>query len=70
MKGHLKGHLNAVIVRSILAHGPVTKAAVAVALTMDLTTVERAIGQLLSAGIIGGKGHEPDGDPLYTALTS
>ena len=66
----MKDHLNAVIFRHILAHGPVTKAAIAVALGLDLIGVERALEQLLIAGIIGVKGHDPDGEPLYSALTS
>ena len=39
-------------------------------MTPDRTTVERAVGQLPGARIIGVKGHEPDGDPRYTALAS
>ena len=51
-------------------HEPVTEAAIATALGLDLTTVARALGQLLAESIVGVTGHEPDGDPLYSALTS
>ena len=65
----MSAHLHAVVFRSILAHGPVTKAAIAIALGMEFVTAGRALEQLLGVGSIGVTGHEPDGEPLYAALT-
>ncbi len=61
---------NAAVFRSVLVHEPVTEAAIARALGLDLTTVRRALGQLIGEGIVAITGEDAQGEPLYSALTS
>ncbi len=39
-------------------------------LGLDTERVERTLARLISAGLVGSAGHEPDGEPRYIALTA
>ncbi len=66
----MNDHPNALVFRYIVAHAPVTAAAIAAGLGLELAVVGRAIATLTGAGLIGVAGHDLTGEPLYSALDS
>lgn len=64
----MSGHPNVVIYHYIVAHAPITAAAIAIGVQMDIARVERAIATFVKAGMIGIAGHDPDGQARYSPL--
>jgi hypothetical protein len=64
----MTGQANITIYHYIVAHAPITAAAIAAGVRLDVERVERTIATFLKAGMIGIAGHDPSGRALYSPL--